>query len=252
MERLHGFKIDDDAAMRDAGIDPSTVFTSLMVSFFEGAGIYGVFHGDLHGGNMMVMPDGKAGIFDFGITGRFDDTARTALMKMLLGGLTEDVEGQIRSFRDLGGFPPDADLEAIAAQIDVEKLKTESAEMSPDQMAAQMRDLVNQLLDHGAKLPKSLFLFMKGMIYLNGAIAALAADVNIFATLGSVFTYFSDTHGDLFETDFGVDLATISFETAMQGQMGALGVDVADGASFRDLTEIQSKRMEELRAGRER
>ena len=250
MERLHGFKIDDEAAMRGVGIDPSRVFTSLMVSFFEGAGIYGVFHGDLHGGNMMVTSDGKVGIFDFGITGRFDDTARAALMKLLIGGLLGDIAAQIRSFRDLGGFPADADVDAIATDLDLETLRKAAAQMTPEDMAAQMRGLVNQLLNHGAKLPKSLFLYMKGMIYLNGATAALASDVNILETMGTVFAYFADTHGETFANDFGVDLATIPFHQAIQSQMEAqLGVDVSDGITFREMSEIQAKRMETLREG---
>jgi len=69
-----------------------------MVSFFEGAGIYGVFHGDLHGGNMLVTSDGRPALLDFGITGRFSDEARTALMKLMLGGLTQDPVEQVRAF----------------------------------------------------------------------------------------------------------------------------------------------------------
>ena len=43
-------------------------------SFMEGAMLYGVFHGDLHGGNLMVRPDGRTVLIDFGITGRLDET----------------------------------------------------------------------------------------------------------------------------------------------------------------------------------
>src|SRR5204863_409057 len=82
-----------------------------------------------------------------------------------------------RAFRDLGGFPADADIDEILMKLDVERLMAMNpAEMTPEQMSEQMKDLVTQLLDQGARLPKALFLFMKGMMYLNGAIAALAAD----------------------------------------------------------------------------
>ena len=37
--------------------------------------IYGVFHGDLHGGNLVVQPDGRTALFDFGMTGRLDRAA---------------------------------------------------------------------------------------------------------------------------------------------------------------------------------
>jgi ubiquinone biosynthesis protein len=250
MQRLEGFKIDDDEALVAAGIDATAVFTSLMVSFFEGAGIYGVFHGDLHGGNMMVLADGRPGLFDFGITGRLDDVARTALMKLMLGGLTEDVAEQIRAFRDLGGFPPDVDVDAIAANLDIDMMRSGGANMSAEEMAVQMRSMVNQFLDDGGRLPKPLFLFIKGMIYLNGATAALAADVDMLAILGQVFTYFAATHGEMFTNDFGVDLGELDFDDAIKNQFGAqLGVDVSEGISFREMSRLRTERMNELRGG---
>ena len=55
--------------MRAAGIDGAAVLRSLLISFLEGAMIYGVFHGDLHGGNLLVMTDGRVALFDYDITG---------------------------------------------------------------------------------------------------------------------------------------------------------------------------------------
>jgi len=248
MERLLGYKIDDAHAISEAGIDASKVFTSLLVSFYEGAGIYGVFHGDLHGGNMIVTHEGEVGIFDFGITGRFDDTARTALMRLLLSGLIDDVGAQICAIRDLGGFPPDVDVDALVAMIDVDELRNATGTASTEELATHMRDLMKQLIDHGGRIPKALFLYMKGMIYLNGATAALASDVNILDMIGEVFSHFAANHGASIITDFGIDLSTISVAEVMQAQMGAqLGVDVSEGITFREMSEIQSKRMDELR-----
>ena len=45
--------------------------------------IYGVFHGDLHGGNLVVQPDGRTALFDFGITGRLDEPQRLAFLRLL-------------------------------------------------------------------------------------------------------------------------------------------------------------------------
>src|SRR5581483_3705821 len=52
MERLSGFSWDDVAGMKAAGIDTSAVVRAGLVAFMEGAMLYGVFHGDLHGGNL--------------------------------------------------------------------------------------------------------------------------------------------------------------------------------------------------------
>src|SRR3546814_9414720 len=70
MERLEGFKFDDVVGMTDAGVDTEAVVRTGMVGFMEGAMLPGIFHGDLHGGNLMVLPDGRPALLAFGITGR--------------------------------------------------------------------------------------------------------------------------------------------------------------------------------------
>ena len=61
MERVHGFKFDDVVGMRDAGINTEGVVRTAMIAFMEGAIVEGIFHGDLHGGNLFVMADGRTG-----------------------------------------------------------------------------------------------------------------------------------------------------------------------------------------------
>src|SRR5205085_1035808 len=58
MERLSGFKFDDVVGMQDAGVDTEKVVRTGMIGFMEGAMINGIFHGDLHGGNLIVFLDG--------------------------------------------------------------------------------------------------------------------------------------------------------------------------------------------------
>ena len=81
--------------MKDAGVDTEAVLHAGLVSFMEGAMLYGVFHGDLHGGNLMVQPDGRTVLMDFGITGRLDETKRLAFLLLLVGATSGDVTGQL-------------------------------------------------------------------------------------------------------------------------------------------------------------
>ena len=85
MQRLRGFNFDDVAGMQDAGIDTEDVVRTAMVALMEGAMVYGVFHGDLHGGNLFVLPDGRTALLDFGIVGRLSGERRLAFLRMMLG-----------------------------------------------------------------------------------------------------------------------------------------------------------------------
>ena len=59
MQGVNNF--DDVAGMQDAGIDTEDVVRTAMVAFMEGAVVEGIFHGDLHGGNLFVLADGRTG-----------------------------------------------------------------------------------------------------------------------------------------------------------------------------------------------
>ena len=83
--------------------------------------LYGVFHGDLHGGNLFVLPDGRTALLDFGITGRLDEAKRLAFLRLLVLGSTGDVLGQLAALRDLGAFPPDTDLDAVVADLGLDQ-----------------------------------------------------------------------------------------------------------------------------------
>lgn len=249
MERLHGFSVDDDAGMAEAGVDPSPVFRALFISFLEGAMIHGVFHGDLHGGNMMVTPSGKPGLLDFGITGRFDVGKRQALLSLMMSAAAQDAAMMLTAFRDLGGFPADADIDAINAELGIQDLMTlNPAEVSPEDIALQMRETMNRLVAHGAKLPKEMYLYLKGMVYLNGSISTLAADVDMFSEMVHVYEFFTTQHGDTM-TDSGIDLAAMPEPEAiadLMRQQHGVSADT-ESLTLRELQEAQMARSEELR-----
>ena len=95
MERLDGFAFDDVEGMKAAGIDTERVVTAGMVAFLEGAMLFGIFHGDLHGGNLFVMEDGRVALLDHGITGRLDEPRRLAFLRLLMGGTINDLRVQL-------------------------------------------------------------------------------------------------------------------------------------------------------------
>ena len=83
MERIQGIRIDDVAAIRKKGFDGTELVKALLFSVFEGGLRHGLFHGDLHAGNLYVDDDGKIVFFDFGIMGRVDPRTRWLLRELV-------------------------------------------------------------------------------------------------------------------------------------------------------------------------
>lgn len=251
MERLHGFAFHDVDAMHAAGIATEPVLRAGLIGFMEGAMIHGIFHGDLHGGNLLVQRDGRAAVFDFGITARLDEPQRLAVLRTLVTGLAGDVKGQLAALRDLGAFPPDTDLDEVIRELDLEGPVKDPTQMSSDELILELRSIVKKLLAYGAGIPKELMLLLKNMIYLNAATASLAPDLDILAEIAAVYAHFTERHGARIMADIGVDTtqATLDLD-AVKASFG-LTSDV-EGLTFRELQERRKVIIERMGEHRSR
>ena len=72
MEFLHGVPIDDLAAAADYGVDPAPLIEQVVRGFLLMTVRWGAFHGDVHAGNLLLLPEGRVGVLDWGIVGRLD------------------------------------------------------------------------------------------------------------------------------------------------------------------------------------
>ncbi len=224
MERLEGFSYDDVAGMRAAGVDTEAVLRSMMIAFLEGAMIYGVFHGDMHGGNLFVMPDGRVALFDYGITGRMGEKQRHAFLRMMMTGAVNDIRGQLAAFRDLGALDPDVDLDALVSILKLDQPVRDPTKMSAEEMMSEIQEVLKALLANGARLPKHLMLYVKDMLFFDGAVAELAPDLNMFAEVARIYGYFAQHHGATIAAQIGFDPAQNELDlTGMKASLGLEG-----------------------------
>jgi ubiquinone biosynthesis protein len=248
MERLDGIPWDDVRAMHRAGVDTEAVLHAGLISFMEGAMLYGVFHGDLHGGNLMVQPDGRTVLMDFGITGRLDETKRLAFLMLLVGATTGDTMSQLAALRDLGAFPPDTDLKAVFRDLGLDRT-IDPTTLSAEELVHELQDLTKKLLAYGARAPKELMLFVKNMMFLDGAIARLAPDLDILGEIQKVHTEIATRHGRRLAEDLGIDPA-ITAQFDLEAVKAAMGVPDVDRLTYREVQErreIVRRRLEEKR-----
>ena len=251
MERLDGFAFDDVESMHAAGIDTHALLQAGLIASLEGAMIYGVFHGDLHGGNLVVQPDGRTALFDFGMTGRLSEPQRLAFLRLLMFGTTGDQRGQLAALRDLGAFPPDVDLDALSRDLDLDGPVKDPTQMSAEDLMLEMREVTKKLLGYGARVPKELMLFVKNMMFLNSATAILAPDLDMLQQMMDIYMYFAETHGERILREVGIDATQAAPDT--DAMKAAFLVDSdTDTLTFRELQARRDDVRDKLRRGRRR
>ena len=204
MERLTGFAWGDAAEMRAAGIDTAKVLSAALLSFLEGLVLFGVFHGDLHAGNLLVCFDGRVGLLDFGITGRLDESGRRGLLRLVMSTAANDVRAQVLAMRDLGALPSDVDVDGVIADLRLDQPVRDPTSMSAEELTREIREMTKALLDYGARMPKALMLFVKDMVFIDHAMATMAPDVDVLAQTVAILAHLQTRHGDRIAQDLGL------------------------------------------------
>jgi predicted unusual protein kinase regulating ubiquinone biosynthesis (AarF/ABC1/UbiB family) len=87
MEFLDGVPVDDGDWAQAAGIDPAPLVEQVLQAWFMTALRGGIFHGDIHAGNILILRDGRVGLLDWGIVGRLEPDVHQLLRNIVAGAL---------------------------------------------------------------------------------------------------------------------------------------------------------------------
>ncbi len=87
MEFLDGFPIDDLAAAAEMGVEPRPLVDELLKAWVLSALRAGVFHADIHAGNLLLLRDGRLAMLDWGIVARLNTETRAFFRAMVEAAL---------------------------------------------------------------------------------------------------------------------------------------------------------------------
>ena len=199
MERVPGIRYTDAAAAHP-GLDGQRIVRLAVQGVLEHALLYGVFHGDLHAGNVLIDDAGNFSLVDFGIAGRLDASQRAALCRLVIGFARNDFAAQVAAVAEFGALPPDIDLEPLIRQFAEESTALLAAVDRPlsqldfTTLTAQVSRAIRLLAEHRFRQPTELVLFSKNLLYLNGLCNAFAPDINLLSEIAPVFVYFQQKY----------------------------------------------------------
>jgi len=195
MERVPGVPYTAARQRYGDAVDGAALLRLAVSGVLEHALIYGVFHGDLHSGNVLITETGGISLVDYGVCGRIDSRERALLVRLLVAAMQQDSRGQILAAAEMGALPDGVDLEAAIAELDkYQSLVLEFTDATFDSLdltliTRQMRAVIASLLKFGFKAPKELVLFSRNLLYLNGFAASLAPETHMLREMEAQLAY---------------------------------------------------------------
>jgi ubiquinone biosynthesis protein len=171
LDYVDGVKVSDVTAA--AGYDMERVARNVIEAAFRQLFDDGLFHGDPHPGNILVLPENRIALLDFGLVGRLTRTMQEALVTLILAVSLRDADAVARMISRLGvgdTRPPIAALRADVAEILDRYLGLRLEEIRTSTL---LRDLLDLAVKHRVKVPKEYALLAKASITVEGIIRRL-------------------------------------------------------------------------------
>ncbi len=166
MEFVEGTRIDRLDAAR---VDVKHVVQTLVELYVQMELIDGLFHADPHPGNVMLAPDGRIVLVDFGAVVRVPIEMRKALVHTSIAAIRRDVDAVTAGFIKLGLAPPGVDPAEIRwiAEILIESAysRTTARERINDLLADRV---MKMMLDSPMTLTPEAVYFARAAALIEG------------------------------------------------------------------------------------
>lgn len=180
-EWIDGKSLTDPDAAESASVDRPTLANMVTRGFLDHAIHHGVFHADMHEGNMIVTPDGRLTLVDFGIIGRIGLNERRFLAEILWGFLRRDYYRIAEVHFEAGYVPPDKSVGDFAQALRSvgEPIHGKSAsDVSMGRLLLQLLDFTHTF---GMQLRPELVLLQKTMVQVEGVARSIDPSHDIWA-----------------------------------------------------------------------
>jgi ubiquinone biosynthesis protein len=181
LEWAQGAPLSDGAALDGPGVDRRRLADNLIRAFLSQALDHGVFHADLHEGNLFVEPPATLTAVDFGIVGRLGAAERRYLAEILWGFLQRDYGRVAAVHFDAGYVQPGHDRAAFAQALRAvgePVFGRHAGELSMGRLLVQLFE-ITALFD--MRLRPELVLLQKTMVTVEGVARRIDPSHDIWA-----------------------------------------------------------------------
>jgi ubiquinone biosynthesis protein len=168
MEYVPGTKISHFEQLEKAGHCLKEIAGKGATAFLKQVFEHGLFHGDPHPGNLLILDDGKICILDFGMVGRLSEELKVQLTELLFALLQRDVDRIISQLLYSGELLDETNLKALKRDLSEFIDDYYDILLQDIKVGKLLIDFVDILTEYRIKFPPDLLLLARALIAMEG------------------------------------------------------------------------------------
>jgi ubiquinone biosynthesis protein len=168
MELLEGIKLSEVDQLNEMHGDRREFARRGADLFLEMIFTDGFFHADPHPGNVLILPDGRIGLLDFGMVGRLDDRLREETEDLLMALVNHDSALITSLITRIGQVPPDVNETSL--QNDLADFVAMYANQPLDRFSLSdaLEEMIDLIFRYRIVLPAQVAMILKVFVTLEG------------------------------------------------------------------------------------
>lgn len=177
MQFVAGVKVSEITP--EAGYDPKQVAKNIIEASFRQLFDDGLFHGDPHPGNVLVLPGNRIALLDFGLVGRLTRQMQDTIVLLSMAIALKDPDTLARLLYRVGVPEGRTDLSGFRA--DIQAIFDRYLGLSLKEIHAEtlLRDMIDLAVKHRIKVPKEYAILSKASLTVEGIVRRLYPDMNV-------------------------------------------------------------------------
>ena len=171
MEFSAGQRVDLYAALHPEEMPKliNTLVRLTLQTIFE----EGLFHADPHSGNVLVLPDGRLSLLDFGMTGELDEPMRASLTLLLEAVVKSDARAVTEAYLEMTTANEQVNRGALLMDVKAVLYEIHRTDLAEVSIGDSFESLLRAGSRHGVHNPAEFFLLTRTFVILESMIRQL-------------------------------------------------------------------------------
>ena len=179
MENIKGIKVNNKKALAERNWDKELISEIIAKSFMEQVFLHGLFHGDPHPGNILIVDKDVVSFIDFGIVGYIDNQMLDFIITTLRAISDKNVGKIIEKLIDIDSITIETEESSLRA--DIFNIINYYFDLPMDKIdfGEGLNEFLSVLYKHKLRVPSQLTTLIKAMVTLEGSLKNLDPHFNL-------------------------------------------------------------------------
>jgi len=164
---------------REPQLDTRAISRALANTILEQILVHGVFHADLHPGNVVALPDARIALLDFGMVGVVPDDLKEQFGGFLLAVAARSPARLVAVLLKLGLAPAGVDTGSLTRDVDALLRRYYGVPVSQLSVAELTKDVLDVCARHHIRVRRDFALVLKALTAVEGTVRYIDPSFNL-------------------------------------------------------------------------